>query len=174
MTNVTSTRLSNMTAAQPIMNPKGNECSPVVVKDVVAVGTANLAANSYIYLCMLPLEAKVHDIKLLNDVLDSNGSPTLTVDVGVSVMDKNGNVATASKDAVYASNVTIGATVNTVSSNLAFSARNSSAIMSTVATDLGDAVVPNDGTKAILTVKVHTAAATAAAGNLGFVVSYTV
>lgn len=139
------------------------------------VGTKELAtteidnANDAVLLCPLPSGARVTEIYLMNDDLDSNGTPTLAVDVGLYSSD-----GSTIKDAdAYASAITqLQAAVKDFDDNLAYEARDIANVAKQVFEDAGDTSDP--GGFYYLAIDVTTAAATAAAGTLTWVVRYVV
>jgi hypothetical protein len=143
----------------------------VTVKGTETLATTDIDANDIILLCHLPWEAKVHSIVLFNDDLDSNGTPTLTANVGLYKMTQAGTVTVLDIDA-YASVVTTLQAANTAGVELAFEDRNITKMEQTVILDAGLTSKPDNGF-AILAITIGTVAATAAAGDISYVVEYT-
>jgi hypothetical protein len=73
----------------------------------------------------------------------------------------------------YASAVTTLQAANTVGTNLAFEARNITTIGQTVLTDASLTAEPAEGGRAIVSLTITNAAATAVAGDISFLIEYT-
>lgn len=161
------------------------ETEPVVLNDGALEGgvsrnktgtvellTGELVPGQTVELLDLPPNAVVRKITLYNDDLDSDGTPTLTADVGLYTVDENDLVVVADIDA-YASAITTLQAVNTAGVEVQFEARDIDKIEKRVFEDAGLSAVPEDGLlRLVLTILAG--AATAAAGTLSFNVQYTV
>lgn len=173
MANLTATRVTGLTAEPRTIIPRGLVASPrYVIKDTIAIGTANLTLNDAIYLTEVPFNAKIDSIVIFNDDLDSNGTPLLTANIGLYSLNDAGTFTVLSATA-YASAITTLQSANTLGVNVAFEQRDIINIGKTVFEDAGLTAEPTDSRRAILTLVVSAAAATAAAGDLTFVVTYT-
>jgi hypothetical protein len=64
----------------PSISSSGYEIAPVVADFVVPTG---LAVTDVIDMCVLPAGYVPFSVKLITDDLDSNGSPTIALDVGI-------------------------------------------------------------------------------------------
>ena len=164
------------------------EASPKVYDDAVKTGTGvrTLAvthpvlttsideAADIVLLAPIPFNAKVLRMELFNDDLDSDGTPTLAVDVGLYYgNDVRGQTAGAAIDVdAYASAITTLQAANTVGVNIANEARDIIKIgVNRVFQDGG--LTSDPGGNAYIGLKVTTAAATAVAGDVTLVVTYT-
>lgn len=142
----------------------------------VAAGTIALAttsideANDVVMLCGLPTGAVVHSIRLAADDLDSNATPALAFNLGLFPEVDSAIAAVKDADA-YASAITLGQAA-TAFTEYAFEARNINLCGQKVYQDAGDTSDPDD--VYYLGLSVSTAAATAAAGDLSFIVEYSV
>jgi hypothetical protein len=172
MTTFTSTKVSGLIASPQTIIARGvNAAVSVTVKGTEALATTDIDASDIILLCHLPWEAKVHSIVLFNDDLDSHGTPTITADVGLYKMTQAGTVTALDIDA-YASLVTTLQAANTSGVEMAFEARDINKILQTVIVDAALTSKPDDGF-AILGLTIGTGAATAVAGDISYVVEYT-
>jgi hypothetical protein len=180
-TTVTSTLVASLgsTNAEVAINPYyqvGGALRSVV--DTAAFGTNNTVADIH-QLCVLPSNARLASLKLFNDDLDANGSPTLAVGVGLA------NASQAFVDGVtpYAAGAAIGSATLLDSAITTLQAANKVGVelMSAVAvTDRGKrlwelaGLAADPGVLFVINVKVSTVSATAAAGNIGLQASYVV
>ena len=166
-----TTLLSNrgsLTAA-PTPNDPANERGKVrSVNGTVALATGDIDAADIIMLCGLPSNAVVLQIWIANDDLDSNGSPTITANVGLYA-DVDGATA---KDADVYSTVTTQLQGASGFVDHAFEARGIEKMGQKVYEDAGDSSDTN--VEYFLGVTIGTGAATAAAGDLSFNVVYAV
>jgi hypothetical protein len=84
MTTAYSTELTNFRASPQVKVSPGSASGKVRVwSDTVAVLTTDIDDNDIIHMASIPGNAKIKSIKVYNDDLDSNGTPTLVTDVGV-------------------------------------------------------------------------------------------
>jgi len=153
-----------------------------VFADTIAAGTGDIDNDDVIMMAEIPSNAKVMSIKLYNDDLDSNGSPTLAANVGLYVgttkfTDTDGSSTAYAASAVidedcYASAVTTLQAANTAGVEVAFEARNVNAIANYAWEDGGLTSDPKVPLRIALTMS--TVAATAAAGDISMVVTYVV
>tara|TARA_R100000084_G_C4620787_1_gene133045 strand:+ start:391 stop:900 length:510 start_codon:yes stop_codon:yes gene_type:complete len=138
-----------------------------VASGTIAAGTGDIDNDDVLMMVQIPSNAKVLSIKLFNDDLDSNGSPTLTTNVGLYYED-----GTVLDEDCYATAITTLQAANTAGLELAFEARNVNAVANFVWEDGGltsDPAVPLR-----LAFTMSNAAATAAAGDITTVVTYVV
>lgn len=172
MANKQTTLLSNRGSQTSAVTPNNvaNERGRVrQVSGTIELETGDLDLNDVLMLCGVPTGAVVNSIKLASDDLDSNGTPALAWDLGVY---SGADDAAETKDEdAYASAITLGQAA-TAFTEYAFEARNISACGQKVYEDAGDSSDPND--EYFIGLAVSTAAATAAAGTLSFIVEYTI
>lgn len=173
MSTLTTAAVSGIYAGPPTIKSRGVFGSPeYVIKGTFEVGTSDLDASDIIHITPLPWEAKIHEISIFTDDLDSNGTPALAYDVGLYSLDHTNTFAVIDVDA-YASAVTTGQAANILGVNHAFEARDINKMGNTVIQDAAITGRPTDGYKAILSATVTTASATAAAGTVSYIVKYT-
>lgn len=132
----------------------------------VALVAADLDANDIIMLARVPSDLRISHIWLFNDDLDSNGTPTLASDVGLYDLDE----AVVDADA-YASAIATLQSANTAGVNVAFEARDINAMGQAVWKDAGKTEDP--GGEFLIGLTLTTGAATAAAGDVSFVIEGT-
>lgn len=153
-----------------------------VFADTIAAGTGDIDNDDVIMMAEIPSNAKVMSIKLYNDDLDSNGSPSLAANVGLYVgttkfTDTDGSSTAYAASAVidedcYASAITTLQAANTAGVEVAFEARDVNAIANYAWEDGGLTSDPKVPLRIALTMS--NAAATAAAGDITMVVTYVV
>lgn len=167
---VSSTAITNKLAAQPTYNDVSYEQGrPFIKAGSIAVATTSIdETNDKIMLCEVPGNLRITSIKLYNDDLDSHVCPTLTFNVGLyKDVAADGTSATTVDSDAYASAIADCQAANTAGVEVAFEARNINVIGQTVAVDGAEA--EHDSPRYI-GLKVGTAAATAAAGDISWVV----
>lgn len=172
MADLTSTRVSGAVANPQTIIASGLQESEIyAIKGTEEIATGNLTINSLIHLTPLPWNAKIHSIRIFNDDLDSNGAPALVVSFGVSKQTPDGTVSVVSAG-VYGASLTTLQSANTTGVEVAFNARDIANVNKRVFEDAGLTAVPSDGSLAVLLMKVTTAAATAAAGTISYIINY--
>lgn len=174
---VQSTYVSGLQAEPQTIIGRGNAASPsFTMSGTLEVATTSIDdVGDIIHLTELPFNAKVREIYIFADDLDSNATPTLAYDVGLYKLTKDGTFTVLDADA-YASAIIIGQAANTTTmTNQAFEARNIDKINNTVIQDavavITDGREPQDG-RAILSLTITAVAATAVAGTISFLVRY--
>ncbi len=167
MTTKNSDLVANYEASPPTMNSTQQLHGRVrVAQGTIAMGTGDLDAADIVMLAPVPTNAAVISIRCASDDLDSNGSPTLAWNIGLH--DKDGVV----KDAdAYASAVTLGQAA-TAFTEYRFEAANITTCGQKVYEDAGDSSDPADTYYVSMTASAG--AATAAAGDLSFIIEYVV
>lgn len=150
-----------------------------VFMDTIAAGTGDIDDNDVLMLAQVPSNAKIVSIQLFNDDLDSNGTPTLTANCGIYngpqdyIISGTRTAANAVIDEdCYATLITTLQAANTTGVELAYEARNINAVANHVWEDAGLSEDPHVDLRIALTMSA--AAATAAAGDVTMVVTYTV
>ena len=138
-----------------------------VASGTIAAGTGDIDNDDVLMMVQIPSNAKVLSIKLFNDDLDSNGSPTLTTNVGLYYDD--GNVL---DEDCYATAITTLQAANTAGVEVAFEARNINAVSNFAWEDGGLSSDPGGVLRIALTIS--NVAATAAAGDVSVIVTYVV
>lgn len=168
MTTKNSTLVSNFEASPKVYNPAYQHHGRVrVAQGTIALATTDIDNNDIIMLVPLPVGVSITSIKLASDDLDSGGSPSLTFNVGLYQTD-----GTVKDEDCYASAITLGQAA-TAFTEYAFEARNINVCGQRVWEDAGDSSQPSDA-QYYLAVTVQAAAATAAAGDMSFIVEYVV
>lgn len=163
--------------------------SPIVMKNIAAGGPVRSAAatvemattsldetDDRVMILSLPSNARLVDLVLYNDDLDSNGTPALTLDIGLfygggqrvsGVLKAAGDVI---DDDALATVITTGQSANTAGVGVIFEAQDIANIgkplwqMGGLSTDPGGNI--------LIGTSVGTAAATAAAGTVTLVAKY--
>ena len=139
-----------------------------VASGTIAAGTGDIDNDDVLMMVQIPSNAKVLSIKLFNDDLDSNGSPSLAANVGLYYA-SSGVVI---DEDCYASAITTLQAANTAGVEVAFEARNVNAIANFAWEDGGLTSDPAVPLRIALTMS--NVAATAAAGDVTMVVTYIV
>lgn len=169
---VSSSVITNRKANPPTYNDLGaaGDAKLRAAQGTVAVATTSIdEQNDVILLCPVKGDDRIVSIKLFNDDLDSNGSPALAVDVGLyKDVSADGTSATEVDVDAYASAITTLQAANTTGVEVAFEARNITSVGNTVAEDGGES---QHSEERVIGLKVTTAAATAAAGDISWVVT---
>lgn len=165
----TTSDLIDNAAASPIVKAShqayGGQMQ--VIAGTVAVADGDFDADGdEIHLCRIPANAMVHEIILFNDDLDSGTDSA----VNVGLLEPDGTIA--DEDA-YASAITTFQTANTTGVNVANEARNITTIgVNRVYDDAGDS--EGDFRYYIIALVQTAAVTTDAAGDISFIVRYTV
>ena len=143
----------------------------------IALATGDLDAGDVIMLCGVPTGAVILSILIAHDDLDTNGTETLNFDVGIySGID---DVAETKDENVYATatnedNASLfgikGSTEGAL--DYAWEARSIEKAGQKVFEDAGDTTDPDS--EYFIGISIETVAATAAAGDLAFMVTYAV
>lgn len=176
-TTVQNVRVSGLIADPQTIIGRGMHASDVkVIKVSQLVATTSIDETAdVVVFTELPWNALVHRITIFNDDLDSHGTPTLAVDVGLFKMTKAGTITVLDADA-YASAITTLQAANTLGVNVCFE----STVKDIDVTDLNKRVFEDAGLTAeptdgfcLLGMTVTTVAATAAAGDVMIIVEYT-
>ena len=168
MTTKNSTLVSNFEASPKVYNPAYQHHGRVrVAQGTLELATTDIDNNDVIMLVPLPVGVSITSIKLAADDLDSGGSPSLTFNVGLYQTD-----GTVKDEDCYASAITLGQAA-TAFTEYAFEARNINLCGQRVWEDAGDSSQPS-AAQYYLAVTVQAAAATAAAGDMSFIVEYVV
>ncbi len=145
--------------------------------ETVALLTTDIDDDDIVLLLELPSAAKILSIKIYNDDLDSDGSPTLASDLGFyaarGFTDSNGTVYLADgvidRDAMATAITTLQA-ANTAGVELRYEVQNITTVASDVWQLAGLASNPNIPLRLALTMS--TVAATAVAGDVTVQVTY--
>ena len=160
--------VSNFEADPQVFNPAYQQHGRVrIAQGTIALATTDIDDNDVIMLASLPVGASITSIKLASDDLDSGGSPSLTFNIGLYQTD-----GTVKDEDCYATAITLGQAA-TAFTEYAFEVRNINVTGQRVWEDAGDSSQPSDA-QYYLAVTVQAAAATAAAGDLSFIVQYVV
>ena len=161
--------------ANPIVVADSRDMSGFVkvAKAHFAAGTGDIDDSDVILLARLPMAAKIVSIKLFNDDLDSNGTPTLASNLGLYYGGDNGLGVT--KGAVidedcYATAIATLQAANTSGVELAYEVRNIANHGQEIWQDGG--LTANPGGWADIALTISNVAATAAAGDILLVVEY--
>lgn len=144
-----------------------------IAASTIEVATGDIDNNDIIMFTELPSGGKVHSIRLFNDDLDSNASPTLTANIGLYAgqrfTDTDSSFTVYQKDAVldedcYASAITALQDPNTEGSEFVYEVRDIANIGNAIWQDAGLTSDPRIPLR--LAITISNAAATAAAGTI--------
>lgn len=148
-----------------------------VLVDKVAVATGDIDnANDYIFFGPIPSNAVIKSLKIFNDDLDSNGTPTLACDVGLfySGLGSQAQLGKVAGDIVdvdcFATAITTLQAANVTGVEIRFEAGDIVDITKE-AWELGG-LSSDPGGDFLIGLDLTTAAATAAAGDIVLVVEY--
>lgn len=167
MTTLDSNLVTNHQATPKVMNPVRKQHGRVrIAQDNFEVATGDLDASDIIMLAAIPTLASITSIRLAADDLDSNGTPTLAFHVGL--YDEDEVVVDAD---CYATAITLGQAA-TAHTEYRFEVADITTTGQRLWEDGG--VTSDPGGLYYLALTVSTAAATAAAGTLSFIVEYVV
>tara|TARA_R100001530_G_scaffold11611_1_gene11097 strand:- start:980 stop:1528 length:549 start_codon:yes stop_codon:yes gene_type:complete len=152
-----------------------------VAMDTIALATTDIDDDDIIHMVAVPSNAKIVSIKLSNDDLDSNGSPTLVTDVGLyagetKFTDTDGSATAYAAGAVIDRDC-YGTTMTTLQAaasdtEVLHETRNINAISNFVWEDGG--LTSDPGVPLYISLTIETVAATAVAGDVTMVVTYVV
>jgi hypothetical protein len=165
MANVNTDLVANFVAVPQVLNP-AQELHGVkrIAQGSIALVAGDLSANDTVMLAPIPSNASISSIKLVNDDLDSGS--TITADVGLY----NTDLSVVDADA-YASAITaLRAAVAAPGTEVAFEARDHNKTGQKVWQDAGLSVDPG----AVYFVGINFPAAGDTAGDLSFIIEYTV
>lgn len=178
MATVKSTNITNIESS-PITLLDGKVGIKKVMIDTIAVATTAVDnADDNILIGMVPSSAKILSIKVLNDDLDSNGTPTLAANLGLfygvnnvvsGVKKTSGDVLDAD---AFATAVTTLQAANTTGVELRYEAADIANI-GQEAWEIGG-LTEDCGGMLYIGFDLTTAAATAAAGDISLIVEYIV
>lgn len=182
---LSSASITNLDAFPVVANTTGAgaAASSKIIDDFITPTTGGLVSTSSKYkMVRLPMYCKVKDLTLIADAaLDTNGSPTLAVDVGAYYSDStvDGTPAALQGTAIsvncFAAALAFGAAGNTnlnVATSWSVANRNLPLWVALGLTASATGAPP--GGQIDVVVAVHTVAATAASHNLGLRVAETV
>jgi hypothetical protein len=165
MANVNTDLVANFVAVPQVLNP-AQELHGVkrIAQGSIALVAGDLSANDTVMLAPIPSNASISSIKLVNDDLDSGS--TITADVGLY----NTDLSVVDADA-YASAITaLRAAVAAPGTEVAFEARDHNKTGQKVWQDAGLSV----DSGAVYFVGINFPAAGDTAGDLSFIIEYTV
>ena len=167
MTTKNSTLVSNFEAT-PIVANASYLLHGVkrVAQGTIALATTDIDDNDVIMLCPIDSSASITSIKLASDDLDSGGSPSLTFNVGLYQSDADGTVI---DEDCYATAITLGQAA-TAFTEYRWEAANITTTGQRVWEDGGAST--DTARQDYVAVTVQAAAATAAAGDISFIIEY--
>ncbi len=166
MTTKNSTLVSNFEASPQVANSVHQSGGRMrVLQGSVALAATDIDNDDVIMLAPIPVGASVTSIQIAADDLDSGGSPSLAFNVGLYQTD-----GTVKDEDCYASAVTLGQAA-TAFTEVAFEARGIEKCGQQVFEDAGDTSRPDDQLF-LIGATVSAAAATAAAGDMSFIITY--
>lgn len=150
-----------------------------IARAVFEAATTDIDDNDVILMARVPMDAKIHSIKLFNDDLDTNGTPTLAANVGL-YYGADGKLADGtafSKGDVidedcYATAIATLQAANTTGVELAFEARDIALAGQEVFEDGGLGSNKPNINEADLAITISNVGATAAAGTIVMIVEY--
>ena len=168
MANVNTDIVTNFVATPQVKNDS-QQLHGVkrIAQGTIALAAGDLSASDTVMLAPVPTNASISSIKLFNDDLDSNGSPSLAANVGLYY--ENGTVL---DEDCYATAITTLQAAETSGAEVAFEARNVNAVSNFAWEDGGLSSDPGGALRIALTMS--NAAATAAAGDVTLIVTYVV
>ena len=167
MTTKNSTLVTNFEATPKTYSPVYQLHGRMrTAQGTIALATTDIDNNDIIMLCPINVAASITSIKLASDDLDSGGSPSLTFNIGL--YQTGGTVV---DEDCYATAITLGQAA-TAFTEYAFEVRDINVCGQRVWEDGGVSADP--GGQYYLAVTVQAAAATAAAGDISFIVTYVV
>lgn len=177
MATVKSENITNIEASPVVSLHKKTGEVKSVIDQYAAATTAVDNADDNILICAVPSNAVILDVLVLNDDLDSNGTPTLAVNVGLAysgiggTQKKDGNTSGTVIDAdCFGSAVTTLQSANVTWSSVRFEADDIVDVKKE-AWEVGGLSSDPGGIFYVL-LDVSTAAATAAAGDIVVRVDY--
>jgi 5-hydroxyisourate hydrolase-like protein (transthyretin family) len=167
MTTKNTARITNFEASPQIMNAVGHSHGRSrVSQGTVALATTDIDSGDIIHLDVFPADARILRIWLAADDMDS-GSATLTFNVGVYT------VGAAVKDIdAFASAITLGQSV-TALTDYVNEARNINEIGQKLFLDAADTLASHEA-QYYISLTVSNVAATAVAGDLSWIIEYTI
>lgn len=127
MAATTVTFTTTIEAAPGIMLPRNHGTELKVYANTVEVATTSLdEADDRVMVLALPGNARLIDLVIFNDDLDSNGSPTLTADIGLFYGDgvAGKTAGAAIVDNVFATAITTLQAANTAGVRVGYEALN--------------------------------------------------
>lgn len=174
-TTVKSTLITNMETLPLTTRPSRQNVFGALKVSAATVEAATTSLdedNDRILMVPVPMSAKVLGIHILNDDLDSNGSPALAADIGLWHGQKTGTApGTLIDDDCYATAITqLQGASTTMGTNYAFEQKDIANLDKQVWEDGG--LSANPGGTAYIGISVSTGAATAAAGTITMIVHY--
>ena len=178
-----STELTSFEAVPQVMADSGSAGGKVRVwADTIAAGTGDIDDDDIIMMAEIPSNAKIKSIKLYNDDLDSNGSPTLVTDVGiyngnVKFNDTDGSATAYAAEGVidrdcYGTVMTMLQAANTAGVEVRYETLGVETVGNYMWEDAGLTSDPGKNLRIALTIE--TVAATAASGDISMVVEYVI
>jgi hypothetical protein len=178
-----STELTSFEAVPQVMADSGSAGGKVRVwADTIAAGTGDIDDDDIIMMAEIPSNAKIKSIKLYNDDLDSNGSPTLVTDVGiyngnVKFNDTDGSATAYAAEGVidrdcYGTVMTTLQAANTAGVEVRYETLGVETVGNYMWEDAGLTSDPGKNLRIALTIE--TVAATAASGDISMVVEYVI
>lgn len=165
MATIDSGLIANMVAEPRTLNQKKDHGRALVAAGTVALTAGEVVDNNIVRLARLRSSDSIKSIKIFNDDLDTNCTPTLTANVGL--YKKDGTVV---DEDCYATLVTALQGAVTVGTEVAFEARDINAIGNELWQDGGVSADPDLEYDVCITFSA--AAATAAAGDISFIIEY--
>ena len=169
MTTKNSTLVSNWIASPQVFSPSYQLHGVTrTMQGTIALATTDIDNNDIIHLAPVNVGASITSIKLASDDLDSGGSPSLTFNVGLYT---TASTPVVKDEDCYSTAITLGQAA-TAFTEYAFEVRDINVCGQRVWEDAGESTDP--GGQYYLSLTVQAAAATAAAGDISFIVQYVV
>ena len=165
MATIDSGLMANIVASPKVLNEKKDHGRALIVSGTAALTAGQVIDNNIVRLARLRSSDSIKSIKIFNDELDTNGSPTLTANLGLYKVD-----GTVVDEDCFASLATTFQAVNTGGVELGFEARDINGIGNELWQDGGASADPEIEYDVAITFSA--AAATAAAGDISFVIEY--
>lgn len=166
MGSVYSAEITNIKTVPTVKNAGAVSGGTVRAKTgTKALLTTDIDSGDIIFMCEVPMHARILSIKIFNDDLDTGGTG-LQADVGLYT---TAEVALDSN--VYCSGSTLLTAINTTGTEVAFQTRNITAIKNHVWQDAG--LTADTGDSAWIAITISQVATTAGAGDVSWIVTYT-
>lgn len=161
MANVFSTLIQNFIDSKTYNNRNKGAYREKVQRISESFTAANIANGNVLAMLPIKREAIPISLRLANTDFDTNGSPTIVVDVGLYVLDAQRKTLTAVDSDYFATAITQLQSAATLTEIFNEAGR----AVSTLSTPIGEAMNTTDG-QYVIAITVTTGAATAAAGDI--------
>ena len=167
-----STVIANSELSPQVMNIAGTHGGRVrVLMDSFELATGDIDDDDIILLDRIPTSAVITGLWIMNDDMDSGGTPTLATDVGV--YDTDSSVTVKDRNAFTSAVTTLQAATATWTDLLAEAGATALAFIGGQLWEwAGDASKPDLDTEYFIALTIETVAQTAVAGTLAYKIEY--